>query len=205
MKNVLLFDLDNTIYPVSSIAPKLFKTLFAHIKLSGEFEGDVEAVVNEIQRIPFQKVAETFSFSPKLLTECINMLCQLTFNEPMYFFKDYAAVRLLPQKKYLITSGFTKMQQSKIQKLGIGNDFEEIHIIDLELSKLTKKEVFRKILHENNYRKDEVLVVGDDLHSEIQAGKELNIDTVLYNRVGRYSNLRSKNVITNFKELNQFL
>lgn len=204
-KKVIILDLDNTIYPVSSIADELFKSSFTHIKNSGEFEGAFEDVVLEIQRTPFQKVAKAFSFSPKLLAECMVILTNLTYSKPMQFFDDYEQVRLLPQKKYLVTSGFTKMQHSKVDMLDIRNDFEEIHIIDLEMSDLTKKDIFKQIITENYYKNEELIVVGDDLNSEIQAGKDLKIDTVLYNKIGTYSEIKGENIITDFKELMKFL
>lgn len=205
MKKAIILDLDNTIYPVSSISGKLFKKLFAHIKKSGEFVGSFEAIIEEIQRTPFQKVAESFSFRKQLLKECLTIHTSLTFNEPMSTFDDYQEICVLPQKKYLVTSGFTKLQNSKIEQLGIINDFEQIYIIDLQHSKHTKKDIFLQIMDEQNYVSDEVLVVGDDLESEIKAGKELEIDTVLYNKLGKYSASDYTNTITDFKELKAFL
>lgn len=205
MKKAIFLDLDNTIYPVSSISEKLFKELFAHIERSGEFTGSFDKIKEEIQRTPFQKVAAYFSFSKQLLAECLNIHKNLTFDEPMKTFDDYAEIRKLPQTKYLVTSGFTKLQNSKVEQLGIKSDFEAIYIIDLQQSKRTKKAIFLQILNEQNYTTDEILVVGDDLESEIKAGKVLGIDTVLYNKLGIYSDLGSENVIIDFKELKSFL
>lgn len=205
MKKAIILDLDNTIYPVSSIGERLFKELFAYIEKSGEFEGSFNEIILEIQRTPFQKVAANFSFSKQLLDECLNIHENLTFDEPMKTFEDYTEIRKLPQTKYLVTSGFTKLQNSKVEQLGIKNDFEGIYIIDLQHSIRTKKAIFLQILNEQNYSTDEVLVIGDDLDSEIKAGKELGIDTVLYNKLGKYFNLNSENIITDFKELKSFL
>lgn len=205
MIKAIFFDLDNTIYPVSSISDKLFKTLFAHIKNSGEYKGNWTDIKDEIQRTPFQKVANDFSFSPLLKKECMKIHIDLTYNEPINTFEDYSEIRQLPQKKYLITSGFTKLQNSKIVQLGIQNDFEAIYIIDLHQSQRTKKEVFQQILEEQDYKTNEVLVVGDDLVSEIKAGKELGIATVLYNKLRKYAALPHQNTITNFSELKNFI
>jgi putative hydrolase of the HAD superfamily len=205
MKKAIFLDLDNTIYPVSSIGEKLFKCLFAHIEMSGEYTGSFEEIKDEIQRTPFQKVAKDFAFSEHLLSECLSIHTNLTFNEAMNTFDDYVEIRKLPQKKYLVTSGFTKLQNSKIEQLGIRNDFEAIYIIDLQQSTQTKKDVFQQILNDQNYSGTEVLVVGDDLNSEIKAGKELGMDTVLYNKIQKYSDLTSENVITEFAELKNFL
>lgn len=205
-KKVIILDLDNTIYPVSSIGEKLFKGLFEAIKNSGEFEGAFDAVKLEIQRSPFQKVAKNFKFSTKLLKQCMLIHCNLTYEYPMQVFDDYSDVQKLPHKKYLVTSGFTKLQNSKVKQLGIINDFEKTYIIDLQVSTTTtKKEIFQKILAENNYSKKEVLIIGDDLNSEIKAGNELGMETVLYDKNNAFSDLENQNSISSFQQLKQFI
>jgi len=204
-KKGIILDLDNTIYPVSSIAEKLFVKLFDCIENSGEYKGNLTAVKHEIQRTPFQKVANDFSFSSELLAKCLNLHANLTYDEPMQTFPDYVELAKLPQIKYLVTSGFTKLQNSKVKQLEIENDFKEIYIIDLQVSKLTKKDVFREILSKNNYAVAEVLVVGDDLNSEIKAGNELGIETVLYDHYRKFDSTKNINTISNFLELKSFL
>lgn len=204
-KSVLIFDLDNTIYPVSSIGAKLFKTLFAAIEESGEYNGNFEAIKLEIQRTPFQKVARDFSFSEKLLKECMDIHINLVYDDPMQYFEDYNLVRKLPQMKFLVTSGFSKLQHSKIDNLGIRSDFEEIFILDLQLSNQSKKDIFELILDKYKLQKQNVLIVGDDIKSEIQAGKELGIDTVIYDRLEKYTLTNYSNRITSFAELDKFV
>ena len=204
-KSVLIFDLDNTIYPVSSISKKLFKTLFAVIEDSGEYEGDFEAIKLEIQRTPFQKVADAFSFSRQLLKECMQVHINLTYDDPMQYFPDYELVRQLPQTKFLVTSGFSKLQHSKIDNLGIRNDFEEIVILDLQQTNDTKKDIFKRLLAKYKLPKEEVLIVGDDIKSEIQAGEELEIDTVIYDHLQKYTDSNYANKIENFANLKKFL
>lgn len=204
-KSVLIFDLDNTIYPVSSIAKKLFEKLYAVIEKSGGYKGDLKAIKLEIQRTPFQKVASTFSFSEQLLKECMEVHINLTYDEPMQYFPDYELVRELQQTKFLVTSGFSKLQHSKIDNLGIRNDFKEIVILDLQKSNDTKKDIFKRLLEDYKLSEEEVLIIGDDIKSEIQAGKELGIDTVIYDRLEKYTDLNLSNKIENFAELPKFL
>lgn len=204
-KSVLIFDLDNTIYPVSSIGDILFKTLYAAIEKSGEYQDDFEAIKLEIQRTPFQKVASAFSFSKQLQEECMNIHINLTYDDTMDYFPDYEMVRKLPQTRFLVTSGFSKLQHSKIDNLGIRSDFKEIFILDLQQSNQTKKDIFELILKKYEVPKEDVLIVGDDIKSEIQAGKELGIDTVLYDRLDKYTNADHPNRIEDFAQLESFL
>jgi putative hydrolase of the HAD superfamily len=89
--------------------------------------------------------------------------------------------------------------------LGIKNDFEAIVVVDPAISVLTKKDVFKNILLQYQLQEKEVLVVGDDLHSEIKAAQELGIDTVLYDYQDLPALAVLDNRITNFSGLQRFL
>ena len=95
-------------------------------------------------------------------------------------FDEYVQIRSSGLMKFLVTTGFTKLQWSKVKMLGIENDFAEIHIVDPELSTQTKKDVFADILKRHHLIAAEVLVIGDDPESEIKAATELGIETFLY-------------------------
>jgi len=200
-KRAIIFDLDNTIYPVSSIGDKLFKSLFQLIVENGEYTGDFNEMKGEIMRRPFQFVADDFSFSENLKSECLELFLDLTYDEPMEPFEDYKYVRKLPCMKFLVTTGFTKLQNSKVQHLNIENDFLEIYIIDPIQSKLTKKDIFQKLLIDYRLKTHEVIVVGDDLNSEIKAANDLGIDTILYDRESKQTDIENQKTISSFKEL----
>lgn len=200
-KRAIIFDLDNTIYPVSSIGDKLFKSLFQLIVENGEYVGNLDEVKGEIMRRPFQFVADDFSFSENLKSECLKLFLELTYDEHMEPFEDYKYVRKLPCMKFLVTTGFTKLQNSKVQHLNIENDFLEIYIIDPIQSKLTKKDIFQKLLIDYHLKTHEVIVVGDDLNSEIKAANDLGIDTILYDRESKHTDIENQKTISSFKEL----
>jgi len=204
-KKAIILDLDNTIYLVSSIGEKLFAGLFQLIIESGDYEGDWTRLKSEIMRTPFQKVADTYSFSENLKVEGIKLLNEIEYTDEIQPVESYNYVRELPCKKFLVTTGFSKMQNSKIMLLNLEKDFEKIFVIDPSLSVLTKKDIFKKILGDYNYASEDVLVVGDDLNSEIKAGQELGIDTVLYDFNRENTGNKGLNVITDFKELEAYI
>lgn len=203
-KKAIILDLDNTIYAVSSIGDKLFKSLFDRILNSGEFSGSFEAIRYEVMRRPFQYIAREFSFSDNLTADCMQILRDLTYNEPIEPFEDYKEVSSFPLKKYLVTVGFKKMQQSKVKYLNIEKDFTSIYIIDPEESTSTKKDIFKKIMIENSFNPSDLIVVGDDPGSEIKAARELKIDAILYNRESSKENQDALS-IRSFAELKQYL
>lgn len=201
-KRAIILDLDNTIYPVSSIGDKLFKSLFELIEKSGAYKGDFEKLKAEIMRRPFQYVAKEFEFSEKLFGQSLKLLENLTYDAPMITFDDYKFVRQLKIDKFLVTAGFTKMQESKVHQLGISNDFKAIYIIDPAKTNLVKKDMFLKIMTEQNFRPTELLVTGDDVNSEIKAALEMGIDAVLYDRAGTANSTNDFQIISRFSELN---
>jgi putative hydrolase of the HAD superfamily len=114
-------------------------------------------------------------------------------------------VKELNIDKYLVTTGFTKMQQSKVDAMQLPRDFKEIHIIDPVQTDKVKKDVFAEIVVHHHYDKREILIVGDDLYSEINAAKELGIDAVLYDKMDLYKNEKSVIKITDFAELKSYV
>ncbi|MFA6085811.1 HAD family hydrolase [Mucilaginibacter sp.] len=190
MKRVLILDLDNTIYPVSSIAEHLFGKLF---KLIDENLGEEDKLAatkakGELTRRPYQHVADEFGFSDELKAQGMEMLRNCKFEEPMYPYDEYHLLRQIPIDKFLVTTGFTKLQMSKVEMLNIGADFKQVYVVDPEQSGQTKKDVFQKIMKENGYTTEEVLVIGDDPNSEIKAAMELGIDTFLFDPLDKYTN-----------------
>lgn len=204
-KKAIILDLDNTIYPVSSIGDRLFKSLLQLISESGEYTGDFDDIKAEIFRRPFQFIADEFSFSERLKSDSLRLLNDLTYEEAIEPFADYKIIKRFPCKKFLVTTGFPAMQQSKINMLGIGNDFEKIVIIDPGTSDLNKTDIFRNIMNEYNYEVEDVIIVGDDLNSEIKAGQELGVETVLYDYKSEHQEMGGQIVITNFGELELYL
>lgn len=204
-KKAIIVDLDNTIYLVSSIGEKLFKSLFQLITQSGDYKGDFNQLRSEIMRTPFQKVADAFHFGADLKSEGIKLLEEIEYNDTIEPVESYNYIRELPCKKFLVTTGFTKMQNSKIKQLALEKDFEKIFVIDPSLTTLTKKDIFEKILADYGYTAENVLVVGDDIHSEIKAAQDLGIDTVLYDFNLEHTENKELNIITSFKELERFL
>jgi putative hydrolase of the HAD superfamily len=200
-KKALLFDLDNTIFSVYTIGPTLFAPLFELLEQDGTQLQHMDTIRDEVMRRPFQHIANDYQFSEELTNKSIALLKQLEYNAPIEPFEDYALVQQLPQDKFLVTTGFPNMQQSKVDRMGLQKDFKEIHIVDPSISNKTKKEVFADILLRHQYATDDVLVIGDDLHSEIKAAQELGIDVIWYDKYERYEPRPGLKKIANYQHL----
>ncbi len=204
-KKAIIFDLDNTIYSVPSIGHELFASLFKLIEGYDSHLKDMDAIKKEIMRRPFQVVAADFNFDDELTQKGIDLLQHLKYEGKIEAFPDYYELSDLNVDRYLVTTGFLNLQQSKITGMKIEQDFKEIYIVDPTTSERTKKDVFATIVRKNDYRKAEVLVVGDDLHSEIQAARDLGIDAVLYDKFNIHTDTGSLPKISSFSQLKAML
>jgi putative hydrolase of the HAD superfamily len=112
----------------------------------------------------------------------------------------------LRARRFLVTSGFRRLQESKIEALGIAPLFEAIFVdaID-EPGPKGKERIFREILERHALRTDEVLVVGDNPASEIEAGNRLRLTTVQILRPGVTRGGNAKHVISGLAELEPLL
>jgi putative hydrolase of the HAD superfamily len=192
MKRALILDLDNTIYPVSSIADNLFGELFSVLdQYSSSINIDDTDRMNQIKeammRRPFHQIADEFKLDDELRNKITGTLKNMSYDLPMQPFADYAFIRQIPLDKFLVTTGFAKLQMSKVKMLGIEQDFKAIHIVDPEVSEQTKKDAFAEILKTHGYNPGDLLVIGDDPESEIKAAKALGIDTFLFDPEDRYT------------------
>ncbi|MDB5116171.1 MAG: family hydrolase [Mucilaginibacter sp.] len=187
MKRALILDLDNTIYPVSSIADNLFAQFYTLLDQDADIDSSlIEAAKEELTRRPYQHVAHDFNFSIELKNKGTELLKNITYNGPMQPYTDYYHIQKTTLDKFLVTTGFTNLQYSKVKQLGIENDFKEIHIVDPEVSPKTKQDIFKELMDRYNYQPADILVIGDDPQSEIKAATALDIDTFLYDPDNKY-------------------
>lgn len=186
IKKALIFDLDDTIYPIKPYADQMFAPLFNLLEpqLSSEV---FEQVKEDLLTTPYQKVADRYHFSQKLKEEGMKLSEKMTYDGPIKAFEDYRIAEALNIERFLVTAGYTNFQKSKIELLGIKNDFKEIFIPDLAKTDLSKKDVFLQILNKYHFQPGEVLVIGDNPEAEIAAGRELGMETYLYDYQGKYS------------------
>jgi len=113
MKSALILDLDNTIYPVSSIAGYLFEKLFALLDQNSLETDIIKGAKDELQRRPYHLVAEKYNFGAELTLQGLNLLRNIELNLPMQPFDDYQHIKSNPIKKFLVTTGFSKLQMEQ--------------------------------------------------------------------------------------------
>ena len=203
MIRAFILDLDNTVYPVISIADQLFKPFYDFLDQHADEIGEdnIPEIKKLLMKKAWQKIADQFELSEELVKEGSNVLRGLKCDFPMQTFEDYEHVKPFEVDKFLVTMGFTDMQQSKIQMLNLESQFKETIVNDPEKTEGTKKEVFEDLLKKYGYQPEEVLVIGDDPESEIKSGLDLGIPTVLYDVNEEYADAKATHHIKSYTEL----
>lgn len=85
-------------------------------------------------------------------------------------------------KKAVLTNGFTDTQKARIGVAQIGGFFDEIFISDEMGSKKPEPLIFRKAMERLCLENPEdILIVGDNLVSDIMGGKNAGLQTCWYN------------------------
>lgn len=178
----IIFDLDNCLAPGKAVGNDFFDAVFnlwSDDRTSHLSEKDIENAVADFWVHPTDWVAKKYGFSEILIRATFRQLSKMGATSPIAGYSDLFLLAEFPQTLYLVTSGFKTLQQSKIQHLGIKNQFKQIFVDDvLATNRLGKKGLFKQIAQQGNYAPEHLLVVGDNPESELKAGKELGIITV---------------------------
>ncbi len=188
MIKAILFDLDSCLAAANEVGEDLYTPAFEAIRRAsnGEVpEEKLQAAFSDCWRHPLDWVAAKFGFSEAMLVAGWQVFRKMEAKRPMHGYGDLHVLRGWPTLLFLVTAGFRVLQESKINALGIGPLFADVRIdaID-EPNRKGKKRLFQEILEEHRFDPSEVLVVGDNPDSEIEAGNQLGIRTVQILRAG---------------------
>ena len=184
MIKALILDLDDTIFPTNSIDPLIVKPFFDCLEEFNDVlsKEEFEDAKVELWKRPFHVVAKDFGFSNNMISRSLEVLNSLEFSLSIEPYDDYKYLKKIKLDKFLVTTGITKLQIAKIDCLKLKSDFNEVIIDDPTLSDGGKAEAFTNIMQKYNYLPEELLVIGDNPDSEIKAGTELGINTLLIDR-----------------------
>jgi len=188
MIKAIIFDLDNCLAAADETGRQLLAPTFAAIRRAnhGTLSDDtLERAFDECWGHSLDTVARKYGFSDEMLAAGWAENARAEVKVPMHGYSDFGAIRELHGKKFLVTSGFRRLQESKVRALHAEPLFERIYIdaID-EPDRKGKEKIFAEILRSYALEPSEVLVVGDDADSEIAAGNRLGIPTVQIQRPG---------------------
>ncbi len=110
---------------------------------------------------------------------------ELEVRGPVAGYGDLPLLPSLPGAKFLVTSGFNRLQHSKMRALGLPPMFDRIFVDAIDLpARRGKQGIFEEILTAGLWQAPDVWVVGDNPDSELAAGQALGCTTVQMLRPG---------------------
>lgn len=184
----VIFDLDSCLAAADEVGEALFAPAFQTIRAANNglvSEARLSAAFTDCWRFPFDFIAGKYGFSPAMRSAGFAAFSRIEVTRPMHGYGDLEVLREIPAKLFLVTSGFRRLQASKVKALGIEHLLTELLIdaID-ESAPKGKLHAFQSILLNHQLSPSEALVVGDNPDSEIAAGNQLGITTIQILRPG---------------------
>jgi putative hydrolase of the HAD superfamily len=122
----------------------------------------------EQYELSLQFSGDYVSLSPKkknLLPHAKEVLDYLQPNYPMH----------------IITNGFSEIQATKLTSSGIYHYFKSIVTSEKAGHKKPSKEIFEYAMIENNLLPHEVIMIGDNLLTDMAGARNASIDTIFFN------------------------
>jgi putative hydrolase of the HAD superfamily len=184
----VIFDLDYCLCAGDEVGATLYEPVFASIRRANAgalTEAALAEAFAACMRFPFDVVAERFKFTAAMYHAGSQGFEAAEVATPMHGYPDLHALREFQARRFLVTTGFPKLQQSKITALGIRSCFDAIHIDSIvDLPRRGKQAIFADIVREHALVARQTWVVGDNGESEIAAGNRLGMITVQMLRPG---------------------
>ncbi len=165
----------------------------------------------EINRVlwttSLEDVIEIFYLPPCVAREMRAAHATLSVPDHIETFGDENLLADILMPRFLVTSGYERLQAKKIQLLKIKHLFAEVVIdtIDDLGTRQGKKKIFEDIRTRYGWKPEEVVVVGDNPLSELKAGKELGMRTIQTLRPTIVRAEGFDGYISTFEELPAFL
>jgi putative hydrolase of the HAD superfamily len=188
MKKAVIFDLDNCLAAPIEVGAAFYQPAFDAMRTANQgalSNMHLDEAFRDCWRHSLDWVAEKHGFTEAVRAAGWREFTRLEVSQPLQGYDDLAVLADLPVQRFLVTSGFRRLQESKIRALNIETLFTAIYIdaID-EPGRVGKQGIFARIMAEYFMSPDDILVVGDNADSEIAAGNRLGIQTVQTLRPG---------------------
>jgi FMN phosphatase YigB (HAD superfamily) len=209
MIRAIIFDLDNCLAAADEPGLQLLAPTFGAIRQANHgtlSEETLERAFSECWRHSLDRVAAKYEFTDEMLAAGWAVNSRAEVEMPMRGYPDLGVIAQLPAQLFLVTSGFRRLQESKVRALAIQSRFERL-VIDAidEPDRKGKEAIFADFLRTYTLDAREVLVVGDDADSEIAAGNRLQIPTVQILRAGIARANNATHYIVSLEELQRLV
>ncbi len=225
----LFFDLDRTLWDYDSNAMEALQEIYNSYKLEGVFDefenfhcsftkhndelwkefrlGKVHKDV--LRTLRFEKTLFDYgTINSDLAIELNNHFLEISPRKTRLIdgaidLLEY--LRSKPYSLYIITNGFTKIQLLKMESSGLDVYFKKVFTSENTSSSKPHNDIFRQAVTSVNARKNESLMIGDDLETDITGARNYGIDQVFFNPLIVSHNHKTTFEITKLDQLREIL
>ena len=201
MYKYILWDVDGTVLDFLASEAYAIRFLFKKYNI-GECSDEMLAVYSEINRKYWKKLESGELTKPEILigrfreffciigvdlefAEDFNHDYQFTLGDYIEFVDGAEEILKSQKGKYVlvaVTNGTKVAQDKKLRLSGLDKVFDEIFISENVGYEKPNKEFFDYVFHNLGVKdKNEVLIIGDSLTSDIKGGYQAGIDTCWFN------------------------
>ena len=175
----IIFDLDNCLAAANEPGEQMLEPVFTAVRDANDgalTEPELDAAFRDCWVHAFDFVAETHHFTAAMRAAGWEAFRRIEVRTPMRGYGDLALLPSLGERRFLVTSGFRRLQESKVRALGIEMCFDAI-VVDAidEPARRGKEHIFLELMRRFCLDLSDVLVVGDNAESELAAASRLGL------------------------------
>ena len=189
MLRAAVFDLDHTLFDPRTLPHTLFGALEARLRVTAAgvvSPALLDAALADAWRLPFDRVVALHQLPAELIDVWQEAMSAVEMSEPLTPYPDvHAGLEQLSLRRLLLTTGFRRLQESKVRQLGQMSLFAAVYIDALDPpGPVGKRAVLERLLVEQELTPPEVVVLGDRADDELAAAQALGMVAVQVLRPG---------------------
>jgi FMN phosphatase YigB (HAD superfamily) len=184
-----VFDLDHTLFDPRTLPVTLFDSLEARVRAAtAGIVPDVvlEAAMADAWRMPFDRVVARHQLPDVATTVWHEAASAIEVTEPLVPYPDVrACLEQLSLPRFLLTTGFRRLQESKLKQLGLAPLFVTVYVDAFDPpGPVGKRALLEHLVAEHGLTPPEVVVIGDRADDELAAARTLGMVAVQVLRPG---------------------
>jgi putative hydrolase of the HAD superfamily len=207
--HTLIFDLDNCLCSARAVGESCFSPAFAAIRAaapSGFAPTQLRRVFRDCWTHDFEAVCTKHALTVEMRQAGFAAFADAEVRKPIEGYGDLPRLAALPGRKFLVSSGFTRLQTSKVRALGLAGVFERVVIDAIDSPpRKGKQHIFEELLSAVGVSAGEAWVIGDNAESELAAGRHLGCRTVQTLRPGVVVDPHAQHHVRGLRELRTLL
>ena len=189
MLRAAVFDLDHTLFDPRTLPDTLFSEVTVRVRAAAAGlvpAAALEAALEDAWRLPFDRVVAHHRLPEAVTTAWHDAVSAVEVTEPLEPYPDVpSGLEQLALRRFLLTTGFRRLQESKLRELGIASLFVAVYVDALDPpGPLGKRALLERLLVEHGLTPPEVVVVGDRADDELSAARDLGMVAVQVLRPG---------------------